>query len=109
MALPLHAIDFSKLWLRFSVKYNNIIISPTVSSMFRSILPAVRRVHVPRRQYHPLAAEWSSSPPTANLVPIVIEQTVSAIFHFRQCAHVDWFRAEGSDHMIYSLGSFANE
>lgn len=49
--------------------------------MLRSLLPSIRRVCVPRRQYHPLTAEWSS-PPTANLVPMVIEQTVSGILHF---------------------------
>jgi len=44
--------------------------------MLRSILPAVRRNrgHLSSRRYHPLATNWSS-PPTANLVPIVIEQT----------------------------------
>jgi len=46
--------------------------------MLRSLLPAVRRSHATvsaaRRRYHPLAANWSS-PPAANLVPIVIEQT----------------------------------
>ncbi|KII86453.1 hypothetical protein PLICRDRAFT_56160 [Plicaturopsis crispa FD-325 SS-3] len=46
--------------------------------MFRShILPAIQRnarASVRRYHGHPLAAQWSS-PPAANLVPIVIEQT----------------------------------
>ncbi|KAF7972573.1 hypothetical protein HWV62_17702 [Athelia sp. TMB] len=46
--------------------------------MLRSLLPTIRRSHAAvscaSRGYHPLAAHWSS-PPAANLVPIVIEQT----------------------------------
>lgn len=51
--------------------------------MLRSILPTIRRnhAHLSIRRYHPLASNWSS--PAANLVPIVIEQTVSPCFTVR--------------------------
>ncbi|KDQ54959.1 hypothetical protein JAAARDRAFT_38074 [Jaapia argillacea MUCL 33604] len=43
--------------------------------MFRQVVRNTLRAHtIQTRRYHPLAAQWSS-PPSSNLVPIVIEQT----------------------------------
>lgn len=59
------------------------------AALLRSAFPLVRRTtpaYTARRAFHPLAGQslkdiqdqWST-PPSANLVPIVIEQTVASL------------------------------
>jgi hypothetical protein len=79
--------------------------------MLRSVFPAIRRnqVHLSSRRYHPLAANWSS-PPAANLVPIVIEQTVSIFWPLTSYLfELGLYREEENDPMTFSLAFCANE
>ena len=59
------------------------------------------------RHLHPLAADWSglghAHPVTANLVPIVIEQTVSFASQVESWGYMYMCRVEGSGAMTYSL------
>ena len=85
---------------------------PTVNPrMFRSAWRTASKQSLPwarqsSRRFHPLATGWNA--PSANLVPIVIEQTVGAkIAGFTHRIPHTWpctFRGAANDHMIYFLG-----
>ena len=77
-----------------------VTVAPVQMVTLRALNPTLRGVVRACRQYHPHVSSWGS-PPSANLVPIVIEQTVRPHpFMYSPLMHCLFGRDEGNAHMI---------
>lgn len=84
-------------------------------AMLRTLLPLRPALRNAARSFHPLAGQslteprekWANSP-SANLVPIVIEQTVFSRVSHSAYSHIST-RAEESVRMIFSPASYEKE
>jgi hypothetical protein len=100
---------------RVQSKFENSVNIMASAFALRRIAPAIA-FNVPKRLFHPLSGQsmqeiqekWST-PPSANLVPIVIEQTVKVLsIWLLFVLNVLLHRVEGSAHMIYFRVFFAS-